>query len=235
MIYRPELEVFQDGVDFGPDSPCIWVVYPPGAAGDLLASLINFHFVETGAKFRGITEQGRVIFRSSDQKITNNFYIKRNSIEFTDQFFFDIADKLSELHTNYSKLDQFIFSNHAFRACQVRSIISTFINSRIIRILPLTDDEHRITQWMSSFKNLNITSDINTSKFSTRYYDDLEHKQLLTIGLCDFLDPLRFDLTYNKILKHLGLDYQMINYDLIRYWLQHQHPIARDFISNLFA
>jgi len=235
MLYKPELEVFRDFVDFGPSSPCIWVVYPPGAVGDLLASLINFHFVETGARFRGINEKGQVIFRPSDQKITNSFYIKKNNIEFNDQFFFDIADKLSNIHTNYSKLDQFVFSNHAYHANQISSIIDTFVNSRIVRIMPMDDNENRVSQWMAYFKNLNIALDINKFEFSTRYHDEVKHEKLLTIGLCEFLDPLRFQGTYNKILKHLGLEYQLINYDFIQYWLQRQDPVAREFISNLFA
>jgi len=37
--YQSKFENFINGVDFTAADPCIWVVYPVGAAGDLLASI----------------------------------------------------------------------------------------------------------------------------------------------------------------------------------------------------
>ena len=66
-----ESQNFIDGVDFTRHDPCIWNVYPQGASGDLLASIINCHYGRTGSDYFGINNHGQVIFRPSDYKITN--------------------------------------------------------------------------------------------------------------------------------------------------------------------
>ena len=57
--YNPKVEPqnWQDGVDFSYTDPCIFVVYPAGASGDLLASIVNSHYLSTGSDYFGITEQ----------------------------------------------------------------------------------------------------------------------------------------------------------------------------------
>jgi len=59
--YQSKFENFINGVDFTAADPCIWVVYPVGAAGDLLASIVNFHYGVTGCYYFGLTNRGQVI------------------------------------------------------------------------------------------------------------------------------------------------------------------------------
>lgn len=84
--HNPNLDIFVDSVDFGPDDRCVWIVYPSGGAGDLLASIINFHYAETGARFKGINKKGQVIFEASDNKHTNKL-LQVDQLRFDDQFF----------------------------------------------------------------------------------------------------------------------------------------------------
>ena len=151
--YNSNLENFQDRVDFGPSDPCVWVVYPPGAAGDLLASIINFHYVNTGSKYFGITNSAQTIFRPVDQKITNH-HIKSNSLNFNNDFFNMIADNLSQHNLNYSLLDQVLFSNHCYKDNQVQLILDSFIQAKIIRITPTTKFDSSVINWLAQYKNL---------------------------------------------------------------------------------
>jgi hypothetical protein len=51
---------FVDNVNFSAADPCIWVVYPGGASGDLLISIIDKHYLRTGCEYYGIDDSGRV-------------------------------------------------------------------------------------------------------------------------------------------------------------------------------
>lgn len=237
MIYNSNLETFRDFVDFDADSPCVWVVYPAGGAGDLLASLINFHYIETGAKFYGITHTGQVVFRPSDQKLTNIKYINLKNgklLDISSQFFFDIAEELSKLNISYSKFDQFLFSNHAFHRCSIEKILTTFSGSKIIRILPNSEDEYRVCKWMYYYKNCNKVT--NIEEINEAYYQDkLLDPRVLEISMVDFVDPTKFESTYEKILLHLDLKIPLVRYNFIKFWLDQQHPIAKTHITKLFA
>ena len=90
IIYNPAIDTFVDGRNFGPEDPCTWIVYPPGCAGDLLASIVNFHYVESGVKFKGINHKGQVIFKGSDQKSVET-RLQKNTLNFDDQFFYDLG------------------------------------------------------------------------------------------------------------------------------------------------
>jgi hypothetical protein len=238
MLYNPELEQFRDFVEFGPDSPCIWVVYPAGCAGDLVASTINFHYADTAAKFKGVTPQGQVIFRPSDQKISNLYHQQSDVLTFDQQFFFDIAEKLSNTHTHYSKLDQFIFSAHAFSPDNVHSILNKFSRAKIIRILPKNEYQDRVRKWLALYKNNGVTTQfdqVTATGVSMSVLPPISHVRLLDIGLSDFLDPKQFDATYLKILSHLNLEFPLIRYDFVQYWLDRQDSYIKPFIAKMFA
>lgn len=104
MIYDKEIEQFVDFVNWTKNDPSIWVVYPAGCIGDLVSSIINFHYASTGAKYLGISNSGQVIFRSSDgKKFNKTDYSINDSIEDL------VNESLSENQLNYSKIDQIIF------------------------------------------------------------------------------------------------------------------------------
>ena len=91
---------FVDGVDFTRNDPCIFVVYPAGAAGDLLISIIDKHYLRTGCEYYGIDDNGRVHMFTSDYELMD----KHRRYTFNDQWFYDLADNLGNRNLNYSLL-----------------------------------------------------------------------------------------------------------------------------------
>jgi len=235
-IYNPVLEDFVDGVDFGPNNPCTWVVYPPGCAGDLLASIVNFHYVETGARFKGIASNGRVIFRSSDMKLSNQ-RMQSNTLKFDNQFFYDVADSLSARHLNWSKMDNFIFANHCYTDNYIQMILDAFSNCKIIRLLPRTHRAQEIVRWMNRFKNsssgattLVLPNNADDKLPPQTHWDD---PRLLTVFFDDFINQKNFASMYQHIQTHLTFAGPMITYDFVKFWIDHQHPEVQRHIKRL--
>lgn len=232
FLYNPSLENFVDGVEFGPQSPCVWVVYPAGCAGDLLSSIINFHYTETGARYRGITSKGQVIFRPSDMKYTNHY--KNPTIN--QQFFYDINAALGNINLNVSKMDQFIFSNHWHDASRLQTVLSTFPNCKIIRLLPRTTFEHSVITWLSQFKNTHpgnqefVPVQVDTE---IDYRSTISDSRILTVYFGDLIHKVKFKLLYQSITQHLNLPGPMIDYSFIQFWIDNQHPTIQDHIKRL--
>lgn len=234
ITYNPDLENFVDGVNFDAGKPCVWVVYPPGCAGDLLASIINFHYIETGAKFRGINGQGQVIFRSSDQKYSNQLF-KRRQLTFDDAFFFKIDDILSSINLNWSKMDQFIFSNHCYSEIDIRHVLSTFKNCKIIRLLPKTQHEQKLVEWLAQFKNKQIVLNFPTldSVDSLLNWPEIQDHRVLTVYFSDLISSSKFDSMYTSVLSHLDIGSSLVRYDFVQDWITRQHPKIQECIVRL--
>ena len=79
---------FIDDINFTQDDPCIFITYPSGAAGDLLISIVDKHYLRTGCEYYGIADNGRVHMFTSDYEMMDLF----SAYEFTDQWFYDLAD-----------------------------------------------------------------------------------------------------------------------------------------------
>ena len=223
--YNPNLENFQDFVDFGPSDPCVWVVYPPGAAGDLIASIINFHYVNTGSKYLGITNSGQTIFRPTDQKKINS-HTKSNSLNFNDDFFYMIADSLSQRNLNYSLLDQILFSNHCCKDNQVQLILDSFVQAKIIRITPTTKFEDSVINWLSQYKNFSNYKPlpmVTTTSNSLLPTSGVKDQRLLDIQFSTLFQEHLFEITYLKIIKLLELPGPLIRYNFVDFWLE-KHP-----------
>jgi hypothetical protein len=233
ILYNPDLEKFTDGVEFDSSRPCIWVVYPAGGAGDLLASIINFHFVETGAKFRGISKTGQVIFRPSDQKYSNQLHLQ-GQLEFNDQFFFKIADLLSSINLNWSKMDQFIFSNHCYRDADLEKILNKFENCKIIQLLPKTLNEQEIVNWLEFFKNRNVAMKVPVfTSDSPTIYKQHSDQRVLTISFSDLIRATMFESTYQSILAHLSLPCAAVSYEFVQFWIDQQDSRIQEYIVRL--
>lgn len=233
IAYNPDLENFVDGIDFDASQPCIWVVYPPGCAGDLLASIINFHYVETGAKFRGITNSGQIIFRPSDQKYSNQL-ANLKQLEFTDSFFFNIADILASVNLNWSKMDQFIFSNHCYLDSDIQSILGKFENCKVVRLLPKTQNEEKITRWLAQFKNRKVILTLPVLDNDAEIeWADHQDRRVLTVYFSDLIDAEKFESTYQMILAHLDIKSALVRYDFIQDWINQQHPDIQECIIRL--
>jgi hypothetical protein len=224
LKYNSTIENFIDGVDFTCQDPCVWIVYPAGAAGDLLASIINFHYVRTSAMFCGVTDTGRVIFRSTDNKIINLNYIQSITLELDQQFIHSVNKNIGEKNLNYSLLDMVLFSNHAWHDTQVNNILDFFPNAKIIRILPQTDLEQEIINWLAYYKNQNLLLDTPHLKTATPLNQTkISNPRLLDIHFGNLFKSESFEPLYNSIVNHLNLPYKLIRYDFINYWLEQQH------------
>lgn len=226
--YDPKLESFVDHVNFGPKDPCTWIVYPAGCAGDLLASVVNFHYIETGAKFMGLKPNGQVMFRSSDMKIP----MHKKNIEFDDKFFFGIADALASRHLNWSLMDNFIFANHYYQDHQIRHILNTFVNCKIIRLLPKTVYEKAIIDWLADFKNKSVTQTFELPALANEIipWSDIVDARVLTVFFGDFVNVDKFSSMYQAIQQHLDFAGPMITYDFVKFWIDNQSLIIRDHI-----
>lgn len=139
---------FVDGVDFTRNDPCIFVVYPSGAAGDLLISIIDKHYLRTGCEYYGIADNGRVHMFTTDYESID----LHNHYEFDDQWFYNLADNLGNRNLNYSLLDQVIFGCHMYQESQVQYILDTFPNAKIVRIMPVDSTGNQLLKWLASYK-----------------------------------------------------------------------------------
>ena len=105
MHYKSDIEIFKDHVDFDQNACCTWIVYPAGAAGDLVASIVNFHYARTGSRMFGITNTGQVIFRDSNKKEFNkNTWIMKPTDSFAGK-----GIKIFDNYNNFEKFNEFSF------------------------------------------------------------------------------------------------------------------------------
>ena len=226
MRYKQGIEKFQDYLDFSASDPCVWIVYPAGAAGDLLASIVNFHYARTGAKFFGITDTGQVIFKDSNKKQFNK------ATHINQQLINKLNEKLAEENLNMSLLDQVIFSNHGWQTETIKNIINFFPNSKVIRILPKNNLENSIISWLSQYKNLNRLTDFQVND-TFNPIDNIIHDQVLELYFGDLLHKTKFETCYDQLVQHLDLDYKLVRFDFIKFWIDNQHPIIQPLINSL--
>lgn len=223
--YNEKLETknFVDNVNFSRDDPCLWNVYPSGAGRDLLASIINCHYGNTGSNYYGINDNGQVIFRPSDYKITN-LRQQSNSPLFDDQHFYDIADSLGQRNLNYSSLDQFIFSCHLCSEANIQKILSTFSNAKIIRTYVLDSRGGQIVKFLEHLKNKNIVTTIDLSLPNTISQNELfDHPSILNIPFGALFGEESYYKWYDQIIKFLNLNGRLISFDYIKYYLSKQN------------
>ena len=250
MHYNPMLENFNQHTDpFTRDSRCVWVVYPGGAMGDLIAAIINFHYFRTGTNFFGITDRGQSILRSVDQKIVDTQLLKTPTAGTNDMLFDSMIDRINQTliiqniidsinqtlrtqNINYSLTDQIVLANHAYSDANVAQIIDTFPRSQVIRILPDTDLECKAAMWMANYKNNNRIIQLPDT-VNAVYTKNFVHERLIEFAMRDFLNPKLFEIAYAQILKQLGLPCKLIRHDLIQFWLDKQHSDVRPLLDKI--
>lgn len=230
---------FVDGVDFTRNDPCIFVVYPAGAAGDLLVSIIDKHYLRTGCEYYGIGDTGKVHLRSTDYDTIDQF----RKYKFDDQWFYDLAEKLGERNLNYSLLDQVIFACHMYKDEQVESILDTFPNGKVIRILPFDNQASEIIDSLRSLKLQEKNTEDEPVFVVDRYHESLasvqeslihmssvKHKRLLDIPFGSIFSEQNYYKYYDKIIDFLNLNGRLICYDYIQYYLSKQQPDLRELL-----
>ena len=226
--YNPQLESqnYQDGADFSYNDACIFVVYPAGASGDLLASIVNSHYIATGADYFGITEVGKVVFQPSDYKLINLRHRDRtHNLEdiFTEQLLSDLVESFYQRNVAYSLLDQMIFSTHLNQDCEVDLILNKFPNAKIIRIVSRDSRQDQLINYQAFLKNNEVN---NLIKFDdTIIYHtptNVNPQRLLNVNYIDFFDEYSFNNMYKTIVEFLDLDSRLIRFDFVEFYLKQQ-------------
>ena len=216
---------FIDGVDFTRNDPCIFVVYPAGAAGDLLLSIIDKHYLKTGCEYYGIADDGRVHMFTSDYESMD---LHRN-YTFNDQWFYDLAETLGNRNLNYSLLDQVIFGCHMYQDFQIQHILDTFLQCKIIRIGPVDQPGQDLIQSLASLK-LGKPNVKSTENFVL--VDPIDDHRVLSVPFGSLFNEESYYKWYDRIIDFLNLNGRLICFDYVRYYLSKQHKSVQSTLAE---
>ena len=205
---------FIDCVDFTKDDPCIFVVYPAGAAGDFLISIIDKHYLRTGCEYYGIADNGRVHMFTTDYESMDLHKIR----VFDDKFFNMVAESLGNRNLNYSLLDQVIFGTHMWHDTEVELILRTFPKAKVIRIMPQDQAGHDIITAMVQ-KKLNPNVTLGNS---VMYQTKINNQRVLEIPFGSVFNQTNYFKQYDRIINFLNLNGRLICYDYVKYYLSRQ-------------
>jgi len=214
---------FIDGVDFTRDDPCIFVVYPAGATGDLLISIIDKHYLRTGCEYYGIDDNGRVHMFTTDYESLD----LNKKYKFDQQWFYDLASSLGDRNLNYSLLDQVIFGCHMFQVSQIQYILDTFPHCRIIQIMPVDDVGKKLMMSLAKLKIEEYNPTI--VKLNT---ETITNDRVLTIPFGALFNEDSYYKWYDQIIKFLNLNGRLICFDYVKYYLSKQHPSIQKMLIN---
>jgi hypothetical protein len=200
------------------------VVYPAGAAGDLLISIIDKHYIRTGCEYYGIDDNGRVHIYTTDYE----FMDLHKKYSFNQQWFYDLADSLGGRNLNYSLLDQVIFGCHMYRNSQIQYILDTFPHCKIIRIMPIDDDGNNL---ISSLANIKLG---NHEKYLPNKIklEVVRHDRVITVPFGALFNEESYYKWYDKILNFLNLPGRLICFDYVKYYLSKQHYSVQSLLEN---
>jgi hypothetical protein len=220
---------FIDGLIFTRDDPCLWVVYPSGAAGDLLIAILDRHYLRTGCEYYGIDDRGRVMIYSSDYEMIDIALANNQSIEFNDQWFYDFSDQLGNRNLTYSMLDQVIFGCHLYRPQDIKKILDNFKQARVINIYPQDRLGDFIIRNMSNFKLRSKDPEkIMASYQKTDYQIDIiQHERVLNVPFGFLFDRSSYDRYYADIRKFLGLKGPLICFEYVEFYLSKQNAVIQ--------
>ena len=203
---------FVDGVNFTKDDPCIFVVYPAGAAGDLLISIIDKHYLRTGCEYYGIADNGRVhMFTTDYEKLDLD-----HNYQFDQEFFWNLAENLGNRNLNYSLLDQVIFGCHMWEDKQVEYILKTFPKAKVIRIF---SKDNAGLDLISLLKHIKVGGSVINKKSHITLTDSLRVLEIPFGALFNETNYLKY---YDKIIKFLNLNGRLICFDYVQYYLTRQ-------------
>lgn len=234
--HNPGLESrnYIDGLIFTRNDPCIWVVYPAGAAGDLLISILDKHYLSTGCEYYGINEHGRVMLYTSDYEMIDIALTNHRSIEFDDQWFYDFSNQLSRRNLTYSMLDQVIFGCHLYRPYNIQKILDNFSQARIINIYPQDRLGDLIINNMSNVKlKFQDPAEIMTKYQEVDYQPDIvQHEQVLNVPFGFLFNRSSYDRHYTKIREFLGLPGPLICFEYVEFYLSKQNKLLQSQLKN---
>jgi len=215
-----ETRNFIDLVDFTKNDPCIFVTYPAGAAGDLLISIIDKHYLRTGCEYYGIADNGRIHMYTTDYEVMDQFH----SYEFNDQWFYSLAEKLGSRNLNYSLLDQVIFGCHMYDDNQIQYVLDTFPKAKIINIRPIDYYGGQLLRFLALSKLSGRVVDIIEDIKHNYTFETYNHERVYTLPFGALFNEQSYDIYYKQIIDFLGLNGRLISFDYIKYYLTKQHP-----------
>ena len=229
--HNPNLESrnYVDGRIFTRDDPCVWIVYPSGAAGDLLISIVDKHYLRTGCEYYGINDRGRVMLYTTDYEMIDIALANNQPIEFNDQWFYDLSDQLGSRNLTYSMLDQVIFGCHLNRSSDIKHILDNFNQARIINIYAQDSLGDFIIRNMSRFKLKSRTpEDILAEYQETDYQPDIvQHERVLNVPFGFLFSRESYDRYYADIREFLGLAGPLICFEYVEFYLSKQNDVIR--------
>jgi hypothetical protein len=215
---------FVDGVDFTCHDPCLFVVYPPGASGDLLISIIDKHYLRTGCEYYGISDTGRVHLYTADYEFMDIY----RSYQFDSQWFNDVATSLGNRNLNYSLLDQIIFGCHMWQNNQVQHILDTFPKAKIIRILPVDQTGESFIKFFASIK---VKPPVTGLPLISSVYKtnecQIKNERLIDLPFGFMFNKQSYYKHYDIIIRFLNLNGRLICFDYVKYYLSKQHKSIR--------
>lgn len=204
---------FKDCVDFTKEDPCIFVVYPAGASGDLLISIVDKHYIRTGCEYYGIADNGRVHMFTTDYESMD----LKNIRVFDNKFFNMVAESLGNRNLNYSLLDQVIFGTHMWRDTEVELILHTFPKAKVIRILPHDSKGNDILYTLAQ-KKLGDLGLVQSTLTQTLFADP----RVLEIPFGSLFNQANYFKQYDRIINFLNLNGRLICFDYVQYYLTRQ-------------
>lgn len=234
--HNPSLEPGNhiSGLIFTCNDPCVWVVYPGGAAGDLLISILDKHYLRTGCEYYGINDQGRVMLYTTDYEMIDKALETNQPIEFTDQWFHDFSGQLGNRNITYGMLDQVIIGCHLYRPQDIEKILDAFGQARIINIYTKDSLGKSIVQNMAKVKldcadPAEITDETNDSDYTP---DIVQDDRVLNVPFGFLFNRDSYDRYYADIRKFLGLAGPLICFEYIEFYLSKQHALIQHQLKN---
>lgn len=227
MHYKENLHLNNKSQNqFTRNDSCVWIVYPPGSAGDLLSSIINKHYSNTNTQDFGVNALGQVQIIQTDGKIVNNVYNKENHIDCNESLVKDTNRQISNNNSDYSKLDMVLYCNHAWEDNKVKNILEYFPKSKIIRIVIQDKRDNDLITTLNELKK----KDNSLPTLDYTIDNVLEHERLLNIPFAPLWKKETFDMYYDMIIKHLDLPYKLVRFDYIDFWIdQHNDACKKAF------
>ena len=217
---------------FDRDSPCIWITYPPGAAGDLLTAIIDKHYLRTGCEYLGIDAHGKVVLRTSDYDSVDVALINNGHLQFDQQWFWDFAKQLNQRHLCFSMLDQVIIATHYCAYHQIHHLLDTFANAKIVNIYCKDPDASRIISNMARWKLEHQSPVIESAIHRPATSVLVAHERVLNLQFGCLFDQQIYDRTYRLLCAFLEFPAPLINFEFIQFYLSKQHSTLATQLTN---
>ncbi len=236
---------------FSRESPVVLVLYHPGAGGDLLSSIIRYHYKKTLTGVDDINERGKASFLGSDSRLLDiavekcNFNITTESLQelvFTDQLIADIDQIIAERGESFIGVDTLLIDSHLFNDESVIEVQKFFTNSKIIRIT-ITTEDREIINLLSDIKILDdedvpelIKKSIlrTADAYGTEIQPSVKNTNIFDFRFSAFFNKEEFEEEYSKLVNFLELPYKIVNYDFIQYWISKHPQEMRDIFNERY-